>query len=364
MKPKYLKRQPHLQQRYTNLKRRLLDPQSLILSEQLPYQVISSYDKAQVRYYASRQNRQRVPLVLVAPLAVKMAIYDLFPYRSLVRYLSDYGFDVYLVDWGKLNRQDADLDFNYFAFSALPALIKDIKKHANCEEISLQGWSMAGIFCLLYAASGIDTGIRNLLIFGTPINSYASGNIGTGYRLANHLIQRSPQIIQDTIFKKLPNKVIHTPGFMNALGFKLLNPAGIIQGHLQLLRRLEKLEDVKSHATLGDFLNNMIDYPGAINRDMLLWIWLKNPMNKGHFSYQDRELDLKDIHSALLIGAGDSDGMVTPASVEPLQYLTSSTDVTFSLIPGGHLGLMSSQASSIKFWPYLTSWLEQRSTLK
>ncbi|MFX6213515.1 alpha/beta hydrolase, partial [Acinetobacter baumannii] len=42
--------------------------------------------------------------------------------------------------------------------------------------------------------------------------------------------------------------------------------------------------------------------------------------------------------------------------------LTSSQDVTFTLIPGGHLGLISSQASSQEFWPKLEAWLSERST--
>lgn len=365
MKAKYLKPQPLVKQSYQHLKRRLFDRKSLILSEQLPYQVIAHFDKATVRHYpAKHHQRQRIPLVLVAPLAVKMAIYDLFPYRSLVRHLTDSGFDVYLIDWGQLNRNDADLDFNYFVFQALPALIKDIKQYANCDEISLQGWSMAGVFCLLYAASGLDQGIRNLLIFASPVDAYASGRIGLGYQFANRLIEQSPLPLQQILLlKHLPNRIIHSPGKLNALGFKLLNPLGILQGHLQLLKRLSNLEDVKSHATLGDFLNDMIDYPGAINRDMLLWIWLKNPLNQGKFSYKGRALDLNNIKCSLLIGAGDSDGMVTPASVRPLTHLTSSQDVCFKLIPGGHMGLMCSQASSIQFWPFLTNWLEQRSMI-
>ncbi|TXJ08914.1 MAG: alpha/beta fold hydrolase [Acinetobacter sp.] len=363
MKPQYLKRQPKLQQSYTHLKRRLFDHKSLILSEQLPYQVIATFDKAQVRYYASQHNTQRIPLVLVAPLAIKMSIYDLFPYRSLVRHLSDNGFDVYLIDWGKLDRSDVHLNFEYFVFTAMPKLIQAVKQHANCNEISLQGWSMAGIFSLMYAASGIDSGIRNLLIFGSPVDSHASGNIGRGYQLAYQLIQRNAKANKMILNNKVPAKLLHTPGFINALGFKLLNPLGMLQGHLQLLKRLNNLADVKSHATLSDFLNNMIDYPGAVNQDMLLWIWLQNPMIQGKFTYKGRALDLKNIQSSLLVGAGDSDSIVTAPSIQPLTTLTSSTDVAFQLIPGGHLGLMCSQGSSTQFWPVLTEWLRIRSSI-
>ena len=363
MKSKPSPKRVVFQKRYQHLKRRLLDRKSLILSEQLPYQVISTFNKASVRYYASQQNTKRIPLVLVSPLSAKLAIYDLFPYRSLVRYLSDQGFDVYLIDWGRLNRSDAHLDFDYFSFQAMPALIKDIKKHASCDEISLQGWSMAGIFCTLYAASGLDTGIRNLLIFASPIDAYASGPIGAGYQKANLLLTKAPKPVHDYIVHKMPNQVIHTPGFMNALGFKLLNPAGIVQGHLQLLKKIDNLDAVKTHATLGDFLNDMIDYPGAINKDMLFWVWLKNPLRHGKYTYRGKEYDLKSIISSLLVVAGTEDKMVTADSVKPLMTLTSSMDTTFEMVPGGHLGLMCSKGSAEKFWPFLTKWLEERSIL-
>ena len=364
MKSKTAEQRHLLKKRYKNLKRRFLDRQSLILSEQLPYQVIASFNKAKVRYYASQHNTKRIPLVLVSPLAAKLAIYDLFPYRSLVRYLSDNGFDVYLVDWGKLTREDAHLDFDYFAFQSLPYLIKQIKQHSNSEEISLQGWSMAGIFCTLYAASGLDQGIRNLLVFASPFDAYSSGAIGMGYQKMNQLLTHAPQSVQDFVHNKISDQVLHTPGFLNALGFKLLNPMGIVQGHLQLFKKLHNLDAVKSHATLGDFLNEMIDYPGAVNKDMLLWVWLKNPLKNGEYTYRGKDYSLKSITSSLLVVAGDEDKMVTADAVKPLTTLTSSLDVAFEMVPGGHLGLMCSKASSEKFWPTLTSWLEERSIIE
>ena len=76
----------------------------------------------------------------------------------------------------------------------------------------------------------------------------------------------------------------------------------------------------------------------------------------------DETIELKNINCSLLVGAGKSDQLVTSDAAFPLTQLTSSQDVTFTLIPGGHLGLMSSQNSSIEFWPTLTNWLAERST--
>ena len=54
--------------------------ESLVLSQSTPFQVISKYHGSQLRYYAAAHKRYKEPLVL---LAVDMAIYDLYPYRSL-----------------------------------------------------------------------------------------------------------------------------------------------------------------------------------------------------------------------------------------------------------------------------------------
>ena len=85
-----------------NLSTRIFNGKSLVLSQSTPYEVIAERHQTRVRYYASANKKYKEPLVFVAPLAISMAIYDLYPYRSLVKYFSEQGFDVYLIDWGKL----------------------------------------------------------------------------------------------------------------------------------------------------------------------------------------------------------------------------------------------------------------------
>ncbi|MCG2921878.1 hypothetical protein KZ305_27720, partial [Escherichia coli] len=82
-------------------------------------------------------------------------------------------------------------------------------------------------------------------------------------------------------------------------------------------------------ATLSHFLNNMIDYPGGINQDMLFNVWLQNPLKDGKIQLKNTIIDLKNIDCALLVGAGRSDQLVTADAVKPLIKLTNSTDVTF-----------------------------------
>ncbi|MCH7313148.1 alpha/beta fold hydrolase [Acinetobacter sp. ANC 3882] len=346
---------------FKHLAMRVFDADKLVLSQSTPYQVIAQFQQTRVRFYASENKRYKEPLVFVAPLAINMDIYDLYPYRSLIKYFQESGFDVYLIDWGKLTYKNYQINFLSFIDKFIPKCIEAIQQHSKSEKISLHGWSMAGIFVTLYTARHQPSVVKNLVVLGSPIDSYASGYIGKLYKTLAYLTTRNPTI-KDYIYNRLPKLMIHSPGFLNSLGFKLLDPKGWIDGNIQLLKNLDNLKLVQEDATLSHFLNNMIDYPGGVNQDMLFNVWLQNPLKNGVIQLKNKTIELKKINCSLLIGAGKGDQLVTAESAFPLTQLTSSQDVTFTLIPGGHLGLMSSQNSSIEFWPTLATWLAERST--
>ena len=156
--------------------------------------------------------------------------------------------------------------------------------------------------------------------------------------------------------------MLHTSGRLNTFGFKIIDPIGWFQSHKNLLLNLDDHEALYEHATIGGFLNRMIDYPGGINQDMLFNVWLRNPLKTGLITLNEKSIALKNIQCSLLVAAGTTDQLVTAEAAQPLTQLTSSTDVTFTLIPGGHLGLMSSKRSADEFWPQLAQWLSERSS--
>ena len=345
-----------------NLTTRIFNGKSLVLSQSTPYEVIAEYAQTRVRYYASVNKKYKEPLVFVAPLAIGMAIYDLYPYRSLVKYFSEQGFDVYLIDWGKLTYNDRNLTFLDFINKSIPYCIDQIRNHAQSEQVSLHGWSMAGIFVLLYTALHQPNYVKNLIVLGSPIDSYKSGGIGRLYRKINAYLVKNQKLKLTIYDGGIPRTLLHTPGILNAIGFKILDPKGWYDGHKHLLQNLDDQKTLVEHATLGNFLNHMIDYPGGVNQDMLFNVWLQNPLKDGKITLGKTTIELNQIDCSLIIGAGKGDQMVTTASVQPLVELTNSQDVTFTLIPGGHLGLMSNQKSADEFWPILSTWLSKRSS--
>lgn len=350
------------QKKLKHLSTRMFNASSLILSQKTPYEYIAGTEFCKIRYYASPEKKYKEPLVFIAPLAINMDIYDLYPYRSLVKHFQHSGFDVYLVEWKRFNFKHRHLNFLSFIDAAIPQSIETICKHSGSQFISLHGWSMAGVFVTLYTALHSPEHVKNLIVVGSPIDSYASGRVGKLFSTTNKLISKNKNLQQAIHQGLIPKQYIHTPGIVNALGFKLLDPIGWLKSQKQFLLNLDHVEDVYEHATMGNFLNKMIDYPGGINQDMVLHLWLQNPLKQGSITLDGRVVDLKNISCSLLVGAGQTDQIVTEQSAKPLIELTSSQDKTFTLIPGGHLGLMSNQKTANTFWPKMTTWLVQRST--
>ncbi|MFC6052091.1 poly(R)-hydroxyalkanoic acid synthase [Acinetobacter sp. Ac_877] len=345
-----------------NLSIRVFNRKSLVQSEQTPYEIIDEYQNTKIRYYASPNKKYKEPLVFIPPLAVSTAIYDLHPHRSLVQYFQNQGFDLYLLEWDRFNYSHHSLNFLYFIDDLIPNCIERIQKHAQVEDLSIHGWSMGGVFVTLYTALHRPQYVKNLIVLGSPMNAHKSGKIGKLFDITHQFLNKKSKLQSLFLKENIATQYIHTPGIINSIGFKLINPKSWLDSKIQLLKNLGDAQFLTENATMSQFLNHMIDYPGGVNKDMILNLWLKNPLKDGHIQLVDKLIELKNIDCSVFIGAGDNDQIVSEAAAKPLIELTNSKDVTFTLIPGGHLGLMSSQKSAEQFWPKLSNWLALRST--
>lgn len=370
---------PTLRQRATrvlgNARDRLLHAKAISQAGLTPYDVIHDNGLVALRHYRPlhedviivdgetlRVNRKlhRVPLVIVPPLAVNMLIYDLFPERSLVKYLLARGFDVYLIDWGIPGFKQTHYNLHTYAAELLPEYLEKVRAHSGENELSLHGWSMGGIITLCYGGLGHDAHIRNQVVLGSPINSHASGQLGKVYQFIS---ARAEWVRENTGFRihNVSPRLLHTPGWVNTVGFKLTNPVGSVMGYWDLLKNLGDRDFVVDHATNASFLDHMVAYTGGIVQDMMVRIWIDNEMADGRMPIGNEEARLSRITSNLLAFAGKGDTMVTQDAVVTLMDLVSSADRSFNVVPGGHMGILSGSKASATVWKQTADWLAERS---
>ncbi|MCG8437453.1 MAG: alpha/beta fold hydrolase [Pseudomonadales bacterium] len=361
--------------RLDNGRARLFDAERLSQAEQTPYDTLFDDGLVKLRYYPPLQEKaiplsdgtvmpvsehtQRTPLVLVAPLAVNMLIYDLFPQRSLVRYLRARGFELYMVDWGRPGKYHNHLSLSSYFADYLPKMLVQVRQHSGQQQLSLHGWSFGGLFSLCYTALGNDPDIRNLVLVGTPCDYHRNGALGAQYR---RLSRQAKWIRSNTGLRihDVPARLLRSPGWMNSLAFKLTNPVGSLQGYMNLVRNLHDREFVAAHATNGAFLDDMVAYPGGVIQDIVRYLWTDNVVAHGQLPMASSEGNLSRVTANILNITGGADPIVTRDCSLAMDTLVRSKDKTYLTIDGGHMGILGSSAAQTQSWGRIAEWLIER----
>src|SRR5437899_4622704 len=120
---------------------------------QTPKEVVWTKNKAKLyRYAPMAEKRFPVPILLIYALINRPYVMDLMPGNSLVEYLVNQGFDVYLLDWGTPGDEDKNLTFENYVLDYIPRAVRKVLRHSHAEELSLLGFCMGGTMTAMYAA--------------------------------------------------------------------------------------------------------------------------------------------------------------------------------------------------------------------
>ena len=105
-----------------------------------PKDLVWQRDNASLWRYPSERIAYAPPVVLVHSLVSRSFILDLRPGNSMVEFLRDFGFDVYLVDWGVPDELDADNTLETYVDEYLPRAIEAVGCESACPDVTLVGY--------------------------------------------------------------------------------------------------------------------------------------------------------------------------------------------------------------------------------
>lgn len=350
-------------------------PQRFILNDKTPWVEIYRDGIMAVRHYTLpamdaitvddqtvpvSEQRHRVPVLLVPALGIQPWTWDLMPSRSMVRYLMARGYDVYLLDWGKPSLSQRSLGLDTYVNEWMPAAVKSVCEHAESDEVSLVGYCMGGLLCLMYLGAWPDAPVRNLSTIASPVNFHKSGPFGTIMALMSYPALKAHDWFQLRL-EPLDTKLFHIPGSLLSLAFKMTNPPGVVSSYLDLVRNISDREYVTEYMTLGQWFNDMVDYPGATVREVIEKMVIRNSLAGGRIHIGERTADFNNIRCSLLAFAGTSDRIVSVHAARDIMRLTASTDKRFEVVPGGHAGVFAGSKAPSHAWRAIADWLAARS---
>jgi polyhydroxyalkanoate synthase len=316
-----------------------------------PKEVVWTRNKTKLyRYISDQPKKHKIPLLLVYALINKPYILDLTKGGSLIEYLVERGFDVYLLDWGTPGYEDRHMKLDDYIMDYIPRAVRKVMRRSKVEEVSILGYCMGGTITSAFAALHPELPIRNLIFMTSPFDFENSGTYGA--------------MLDERYFDI--NKVVETLGMippeMIDYGNKMINPIGTNFGPLiSLYERAGNENFIKSFKLLRKWLNDGILFPGEAYRQWIGDFYQKNKLIKGEMVIRGQKVNLKNIKANVLNLAGQHDLIAPPNQVGALMNVISSEDKQFKVLPVGHTSITyGSQATKITY-PTISEWLKERS---
>ena len=309
--------------------------------------------------YRSAQRRFPVPLLLVFALINRPDIFDLRPGGSLIEYLLEEGFDVFLVDWGSPDEEDFDMGLADYVCDELHWAVRETLRASGAEELTMTGWCIGATLCAMYCGldqRGHDNGgpgsaaVRNLVLLTMPIDgresTYAKWVGDPGFDV-DALAEQ---------WRVLPGGAVD---FAN----KMLKP---VTNFFTTYRRLwQQAEDGEvrrdAYQAMSKWVGDNPNFPGRAWAEWIKLMYRDGSLPAGRARLRGRRVDLGRIEQNLLVVTAGADHIAPRPGTMPIFDLVASSDVTHMDRPGGHIGLIAGSAAKREIWPELADWLRERS---
>src|SRR5215813_8757488 len=140
-----------------------------------PREEIYRTNKARLWRYQSKRTH-RTPLLFVPNLGISRPyIFDLMPKSSFIEYMTQQGFDFFLVDWGVFGPEDNGFTFEHASTRVLPRLAAKALESSGADAMSVLGYCMGAPLSLCFVTTHPDFPLKNYVDMAGPIDFSKAG---------------------------------------------------------------------------------------------------------------------------------------------------------------------------------------------
>jgi polyhydroxyalkanoate synthase len=315
-----------------------------------PKETVWQRGKAQLWRYRGGRVRYGPPLLIVHSLVSRSYILDLRPGNSAVEFLLDFGFDVFMLDWGVPYERDADNSFATYVDEYLPRAVEAVRRETGCHEVTMAGYCLGGVIALLYAAGRADAAVRNLILMATPADFHAMGAMVAALREG----RLDPDELLDET-GNVPADVLYS-------GFFMLAPTTPIAQYATLLENLWNDEFVEGYQAMSQWSRDHVPFPGAAFREVVEKLIRENALMTGEMRVGGRTIAFSNTDANVLVAMAERDNVVPVAAAEPLTKVAGRPERREELrLRGGHVTFGTGSVAFKHTLPSLAQWIAAHS---
>ncbi|MCD2196545.1 alpha/beta fold hydrolase [Actinomycetospora endophytica] len=286
------------------------------------------------------------PILLVPPLGAPDLAFDLRRGNSLVEFLLEQGRTVYVVTYDAAFWRGRRRGLETWVDDVVPTAVERVAADEGGDAprpVHLAGWSLGGLFVLLTAAGHLELPIASVTAFASPVDVDAVPIVAPFRSIAEYT---GGQIFT-TAYRLLGG----FPAPAVRAAFQLASVDRYITKPVTILTHLDDRELLEQMEAVDDLMNNMVAYPGRAFGQVYHHVIRGNEVATDSVRIDGRPVRLADVTAPVLLIAGSDDGIAPVAGVRRgTELLTSSSDLRFSVEPGGHLGVLAGRRARDHSW--------------
>lgn len=279
-----------------------------------------------IQYEASTKTVYKRPLLIFPPWINKFYILDLREENSMIRWLRDKGYSVFVVSWRSADDVTKDFTWNDYVEKGAYAAVKATLKAANAKTLNAVGYCIGGTMltsALAHMAQNGDKRIKSATYFASQMN----------FEIAGDLLVFTDDYALDHIDALVTKNKGVMPGESMGETFNWLRPVDLVWRYVidnYMLGKKPRPFD------LLYWNADQTNIPAPTHRTYLKDLYADNALAKGKFEVLGEKIDVRNITIPVLVQAGRDDHICPYESV----YRTATSfsgPSTFVLAGSGHI---------------------------